>query len=170
MESFQKKLDRVRKPRVHMTYDVETNGTQVKRELPFVVGVMGDYAGDRKPLESLEDRKFIEINRDNFNDVLSRRNPELNLRVKNTLQNDDSEIGVKLSFKNMKDFEPEAIVDQVEPLKKLLEIREQLEELERQSYKYPGLENLLEEIMKNPANIQQLIQEFTAQQEESAHE
>ena len=85
-ESTQKKLDRVRKPRVHITYEVETEGAQVVKELPFVVGVLGDFSGQpTEPLKPLKDRKFIQIDRDNFNDIMAQMAPELNLRVENTL-------------------------------------------------------------------------------------
>ena len=90
-ESLQKKLDRVRKPRVHITYDVETEGAAVTKELPFVVGVLGDFSGQpTEPLKPLKDRKFIQIDRDNFNDVMARMTPGLNLRVKNALKDDGS--------------------------------------------------------------------------------
>ena len=93
--SIHEKLNRVRKPRVHITYDVETEGAQVQRELPFVMGVLGDFSGDpTMPLRPLSDRKFIQIDRDNFNDVMARIAPGLKLRVDNTLGNDGSQIAV----------------------------------------------------------------------------
>src|SRR5580698_8809190 len=123
-ESLQKKLDRVRKPRVHITYDVETEGAAVTKELPFVVGVLGDFSGQpTEPLKPLKDRKFVQIDRDNFNDIMGRMTPGLNLKVENTLKGDGSEMGVQLKFKSMDDFEPGNIVKQVEPLNKLLETR-----------------------------------------------
>ena len=99
-ESQQQKLNRVRKPRVHITYEVETEGAQVVKELPFVVGVMGDFSGDpTSKLKPLKDRKFIQIDRDNFNDdVLQRMTPGLNMRVENTLAGDGSEMSVNLEF------------------------------------------------------------------------
>ena len=116
-ESIHEKLKRVRKPRVHITYQVETEGAAVVRELPFVVGVMGDFSGDpTEPLKSLKDRKFIQIDRDNFNDVMGRMTPGLNLKVKNTLKDDGSELGVQLKFGNMDDFSPEKVAQQVEPV------------------------------------------------------
>ncbi|HYT88629.1 MAG TPA: type VI secretion system contractile sheath small subunit, partial [Gemmataceae bacterium] len=102
MSSIHDKLDRVRKPRVQITYKVETEGAEVEKELPFVVGVMGDFSGNpTQPLKPLKDRKFIQIDRDNFNDVMSRMTPGLNLRVKNALKDDGSELGVQLKFGNM---------------------------------------------------------------------
>ena len=96
MSSVHDKLARVRKPRVHITYDVETEGAQIERELPFVVGVMGDFSGDpTEPLKPLTDRKFIQIDRDNFNDVMARMTPGLNIKVDNTLAGDGSEMAVQ---------------------------------------------------------------------------
>src|SRR4051812_46418922 len=130
MASVHEKLARVRKPRVHITYDVETEGAVVAKELPFVVGVLGDLSGDpTEPLKPLRDRKFIQIDRDNFNDVLGRMTPGLKLKVENTLADDGSQMAVDLKFKSMADFEPGRVVDQVEPLRKLLETRNQLRDL-----------------------------------------
>ena len=126
-ESIHKKLERVRKPRVHITYEVETEGAMVERELPFVVGVMGDFSGDpTEPLKPLKDRKFIQIDRDNFNDVMARMAPGLNLKVENTLQDDGSQMAVGLKFRSIEDFEPGRVVEQVPALKKLMETRNQL--------------------------------------------
>ena len=117
-ESQQKKLSRVRKPRVHITYDVETNGAMVKKELPFVVGVLGDFSGNpTQPLKNFKDRKFVQIDRDNFNDVMSRMTPGLNIKVENTRKGDGSEMGLQLQFNSMDDFEPARIIEQVEPLR-----------------------------------------------------
>ena len=125
--SIHDKLKRVRKPRVHITYDVETEGTAVKKELPFVVGVMGDFSGDNtEALKPLKDRRFVQIDRENFNDVLKRMSPSLKLLVDNTLNDDGSEFEVKLNFKSIDDFEPAAVVNQVEPLRKLMETRNKL--------------------------------------------
>src|SRR6059058_6116310 len=116
-ESLQKKLDRVRKPRVHITYDVETEGAAVTKELPFVVGVLGDFSGQpTEPLKPLKDRKFIQIDRDNFNDVMGRMTPGLNIKVDNTLAGDGSQMALNLKFNSMEDFEPAQVVGQVEPL------------------------------------------------------
>ena len=115
--SIHDKLSRVRKPRVHITYQVETEGAKVEKELPFVVGVLGDFSGKpTQPLKPLKDRKFIQIDRDNFNDVMARMTPGLEFRVENTLKGDGSEMAVKLEFNAMEDFEPGQIVQQVEPL------------------------------------------------------
>jgi type VI secretion system protein ImpB len=93
--SIHDKLKRVRKPRVHITYEVETEGAAVVRELPFVVGVMGDFSGNpSEPLKPLKDRKFVQIDRDNFNDVMARMTPGAKFKVDNTLANDGSQIAV----------------------------------------------------------------------------
>ena len=111
-ESIHDKLKRVRKPRVHITYDVETEGAVVQKELPFVVGVLGDFSGNpTEPLKPLKDRKFMQIDRDNFNDVMKRMTPGLNLKVENTLQGDGTEMAVKLKFNSMEDFEPANVVE-----------------------------------------------------------
>src|SRR5713226_2570605 len=106
-ESTQHRLDRVRRPRVQITYDVETNGAMVKTELPFVVGVMADLSGQPKDApRPLKERKFVPIDRDNFNEVLERATPRLAMKVQNRLTGDDSKLAVELNFKNMDDFEP----------------------------------------------------------------
>ncbi|MGO4841024.1 type VI secretion system contractile sheath small subunit, partial [Rhizobiaceae sp. 2RAB30] len=105
-ESVQQKLNRVRKPRVHITYDVETEGAQVRKELPFVVGVLGDFSGKPyEPLKPMRDRKFIQIDRDNFDEVMQRMTPGAEFKVENTLAADDSQLAVQLKFKSMDDFE-----------------------------------------------------------------
>src|SRR5688572_32474429 len=94
-ESVHNKLERVRKPRVHITYQVETEGAVVEKELPFVVGVLGDFSGNpTEPLKPLKDRKFVQIDRDNFNDVMARATPGLNLKVENTMKQDGGEMAV----------------------------------------------------------------------------
>ena len=156
-ESLQKKLDRVRKPRVHITYDVETEGAAVTKELPFVVGVLGDFSGQpTEPLKPLKDRKFIQIDRDNFNDVMARMTPGLNLKVKNTLKEDGSEIGVQLKFGSMDDFAPEKVAQQIDPLKKLMETRDKLRDLLTKIDRSENLENILENVLKNTEELKKL--------------
>jgi type VI secretion system protein ImpB len=162
-ESLQKKLDRVRKPRVHITYDVETEGASVQKELPFVVGVLGDFSGQpTEPLKPLKDRKFIQIDRDNFNDVMARMTPGLNLRVKNTLKDDGSELGVQLKFGNMDDFSPEKVAQQVEPVKKLLETRDKLRDLLTKIDRSEDLEKVLEQVLSNTEQLKKLAGEVGA--------
>ncbi len=160
-ESIHDKLKRVRKPRVHITYDVETEGAVVQKELPFVMGVMGDFSGDpTQPLKSLKDRKFIQIDRDNFNDVMARMTPGLNMRVENTLSGDGSEMAVQLKFNSIEDFEPANVVKQVAPLKKLLETRDKLRDLLTKVDRSEDLENVLEDVLENTDRLKKLSQEL----------
>jgi type VI secretion system protein ImpB len=157
MASVHDKLERVRKPRVHITYQVETEGAAVVRELPFVVGVMGDFSGDpTEPLKPLKDRKFIQIDRDNFNDVMARMTPGLNLKVENTLKGDGSEMGVNLKFKSISDFEPAKVVEQVEPLKKLMDTRNKLRDLMSKVDRSEELEQVLDRVLQNNEDLKKL--------------
>ena len=159
--SIHSKLKRVRKPRVHITYDVETEGAAVKKELPFVIGVTGDFSGhNTADLKPLKDRRFIQIDRDNYNDILKRMNPKLDIKVDNTLSDDDSEIAVSLSFKSLSDFEPAAIVNQVEPLKQLMETRNKLRDLMTKVDRSEDLENILEEVLNNTKSLDKLASEL----------
>jgi type VI secretion system protein ImpB len=156
-ESIHKKLERVRKPRVHITYEVETEGAMVERELPFVAGVMGDFSGDpTEPLKPLKDRKFIQIDRDNFNDVMARLTPGLNLKVDNTLQDDGSQMAVDLKFRSMEDFEPGAIVNQVPALKKLMDTRNQLRDLMTKVDRSDQLEKVLERVLQSTDDLKKM--------------
>jgi type VI secretion system protein ImpB len=156
-ESIHKKLERVRKPRVHITYEVETEGAMVERELPFVVGVMGDFSGDpTEPLKPLKDRKFIQVDRDNFNDVMARLTPGLNLKVDNTLQDDGSQMAVELKFRSMEDFEPAAIVNQVPALKKLMDTRNQLRDLMTKVDRSDQLEKVLERVLQSTDDLKKM--------------
>ncbi len=160
-ESIHDKLKRVRKPRVHITYDLETNGAVVEKELPFVMGVMGDYSGDNtEGKKSLKDRKFAQIDRDNFNDLMGKVNPQLNLKVENTMEGDGSEISVDLDMKNMEDFEPHKLVDQIEPLKKLMETRSKLRDLLTKADRSEELETILEEVLSNTDALANLSSEL----------
>ncbi|HVW54548.1 MAG TPA: type VI secretion system contractile sheath small subunit [Rhizobiaceae bacterium] len=160
-ESVQQKLNRVRKPRVHITYDVETEGAQVRKELPFVVGVLGDFSGKSyEPLKPLRDRKFIQIDRDNFDDVMKRMTPGAEFKVENTLAGDDSEMAVSLRFNSIDDFEPGAVVQQVEPLRKLLAVRNKLRDLMSKVDRSEELEKLLEEVLQNTDKLSALAEEL----------
>src|SRR5512133_2515781 len=113
-ESLQHTLDRVRSPRVQITYDVEVGDAIQMKEIPFVVGVLGDLSGNPdEPLPKLKDRKFVEIDRDNFNTVLAGMKPRLAYKVDNKLTDDDSKIGVELRFKSLDDFHPERVAEQI---------------------------------------------------------
>ena len=160
-ESIQQKLKRVRKPRVHITYDVETEGATVVKELPFVMGVLGDFSGHpTKELPPLEDRRFVEIDRDNFDDVMKRMTPALNLRVENTIADDGSEMAVELQFNALSDFEPANVVKQVEPLRKLLDTRNRLRDLASKIDRSTDLENILEKVLTSDDDLQKLSSEL----------
>ncbi len=155
--SVHDKLSRVRKPRVHISYEVETGGAAVVKELPFVVGVLGDFSGNPStPLKPMKDRKFVQIDRDNFNEVMATVSPELNIKVKNTLKGDGSDMAVQLKFRNMDDFAPGRIVDQVEPLKKLKQVRDQLSDLLSKADRSEDLEEILEKTLKSNDTLKKL--------------
>ena len=165
--SIHDKLKRVRKPRVHITYDVETEGLAVKKELPFVVGVMGDFSGDNTDaLKPLKDRRFIQKEHKNFNDVLKRMSPSLKLDVDNTLNDDGTQFEVNLNFKSIDDFEPAAVVNQVEPLRKLMETRNKLRDLMTKIDRSEELENVLEEVLSNTASLDSIAKELKLEETE----
>jgi type VI secretion system protein ImpB len=166
VDSVHDKLKRVRKPRVHITYDVETEGAAEVKELPFVIGVMGDFSGDpTEELRPLGERKFIQIDRDNFDTVMGRMSPGLRLRVENTLKGDGSEMPVDLKFRSMDDFEPGRVVEQVEPLRRLLETRNKLRDLMSKADSSEKLENLLEQILQDGDKVAALRAELGADKE-----
>jgi len=130
-ESTQQKLSRVRAPRVHITYDVEVGDAIELKELPFVMGVLGDFTGNpEQPLPKLMERKFVEVNPDNFDQVLDKMNPHLAFSVDNKLSDDpNSKLKVNLNFHELQDFEPEQVANQIGPLKELLDLRRKLADL-----------------------------------------
>src|SRR6201994_1137053 len=155
--SVHAKLNRVRKPRVHISYDVETEGAQVQRELPFVMGVMGDFSGDpTAPLQSMADRKFVQIDRDNFNDVMSRMNPGLKLKVDNKLSEAGGQMAVDLKFNAIEDFEPARVAQQVPALRALMETRAKLRDLMSKVDRSEELEGLLEKVLQNENELKSL--------------
>jgi len=146
---------------VHITYEVETEGATVVKDLPFVVGVMGDFSGNpTEPLKPLKDRKFVSIDRDSFNDVMKRMTPGVEMRVANTLADDGSELAVKLKFSSIEDFEPAKIVEQVEPLRKLLDTRNRLRELMSAVDRADGLEGELEKLLQDAEQLKKLAGEM----------
>src|ERR1700676_18710 len=158
-ESTQHKLDRVRSPRVHITYDVETGGAIELKELPFVVGVLGDFTGQpEQPLPKLKERKFVEVNPDNFDTVLEGMKPHLNFSVENKLSEDPDapNLKVDLRFKSMDDFEPENVARQVKPLKELLDLRTRLADLRGSLQGNDKLEELLLEAVGNTEKLDKL--------------
>lgn len=156
-ESIQQKIGRIRPPRVHITYDVEIGGAMVLKELPFVVGVTGDFSG--QPAEALppvRDRKFVQIDRDNFDQVLAGMKPRLVLRVPNKLSESGGSMSVELNFESLSDFHPDNLAQQVEPLRKLVELRQNLNDLLAKMDGNEKLGNILEEIMNNTDSQKQL--------------
>ena len=156
-ESIQHKIDRIRPPRVQITYDVETGGAIEMKELPFVVGVLGDFTGKpEEPLPGLKNRKFVEIDRDNFDQVMEGMKPRLSFSVDNKLQDDGSKMGVELKFKSMDDFEPDNIVQQVEPLRKLVEARQKLSDLLSKMDGNDKLEEILNDVVADAGKQKEL--------------
>ncbi|HEU4389535.1 MAG TPA: type VI secretion system contractile sheath small subunit [Blastocatellia bacterium] len=160
-ESVQHKISRVRPPRVHITYDVELGGAIEQKELPFVLGVLGDFSGKPdQPLPRVKDRKFVEIDRDNFNQVMGAMKPRLAFRADNKLVNDGTKLNVELRFNRIEDFEPDNLVQQIEPLRKLVEARQKLGDLMSRMDGNDRLEELLQEIIQNTGTQQQLSREL----------
>lgn len=150
VESLQHKLDRVRPPRVQITYDVEIGGAIVMKEIPFVVGIIADLAGvPADPLPKLKERKFVEIDRDNFNDIMEKIKPRLPLRVDNKLGNDESHMSAELHFHSIEDFDPLNVVKQIDPLARLYEARTHLKDLLTKLDGNDTLDSLLQEIIQN---------------------
>lgn len=164
-ESLQHKIDRVRPPRVQITYDVEVGGAIELKELPFVIGVMGDFTGKpEEPLPAFKNRKFVEIDPDNFNQVLGGMKPRLAFTVDNKLQDDGSKMGVELKFNDIEDFEPDNIVKQVDPLRKLVEARQRLADLRSKMDGNEKLESFLEDVIGN-ADKQKELSDALAKEE-----
>jgi type VI secretion system protein ImpB len=149
-ESLQKKVGRVRPPRVQITYDVQIGDAIEKKELPFVVGVMADLSGmPDKPLPPIAKRKFVAIDRDNVNDVMKKIGPRLAFKVPNRLSEDDTKLNVELRFENMDDFQPAKIAQQITPLRKLLDLRNSLANLRSSLIGNEKLDSLLQEVIQN---------------------
>jgi type VI secretion system protein ImpB len=156
-ESVQHKLDRVRPPRVHITYDVEIGGAIELKELPFVLGVLGDFSGKpEQQLPRVKDRKFVEIDRDNFNQVMAGMKPRLAYSVENKLSDDDSKMNVEIRLNSLEDFEPDNVVQQVAPLKKLVDARKRLSDLLSKMDGNDRLGELLGDIVENTGTQKRL--------------
>jgi len=156
-ESMQHKIDRVRAPRVHITYDVEVGDSIEMKEIPFVVGVLADLSGKPdEPLPKLKDRKFVEIDRDNFNNVLAAMKPRVAFKVDNKLAEDDTKLAVDLRFKSLDDFHPERVANQVDPLRKLVEARGRLSDLLNKLDGNDKLDELLQQVITNSDSLQKL--------------
>jgi type VI secretion system protein ImpB len=162
-ESLQHKLDRVRSPRVHITYDVETGGAVEQKELPFVMGIFGDFTGmPEEPLPKLKDRKFVEVNPDNFDTVLAAMKPHLAFSVENKLseESDPGQLRVNLQFKSLDDFAPAQVAKQIKPLKELMELRNKLSDLRGSLQGNDKLEELLQDAMRDPEKKNKLKSEL----------
>jgi type VI secretion system protein ImpB len=162
-QSTQHKIDRVRPPRVQITYDVEVGDAIEIKELPFVMGVMGDFSGQpTEPLARLKDRKFVEVNPDNFDSVLANMKPHLAYSVENKLSEDPNagNLKVNLDFKSMDDFSPESVARQVGPLRELLELRDRLRDLRGNMQGNDKLEELLREAVTDKDKLAKLRTEL----------
>jgi type VI secretion system protein ImpB len=172
-KSTQHKLDRVRPPRVHVTYDVEVGDAIEMKELPFVMGVLGDFTGQpEQPLPRLRDRKFVEVNPDNFDSVLEGMKPHLSFSVENKLAEDSNapNLKVDLHFKSMDDFEPEQVARQVKPLRELLELRTKLSDLRGSLQGNDKLEELLLDAVGNTEKLNKLRGEVGSTSEGKSNE
>jgi type VI secretion system protein ImpB len=159
-ESLQHKLDRVRSPRVHITYDVEIGDAIEVKEIPFVVGVLGDLSGKPdEPLPPPKDRKFVEIDRDNFDKVLEGMKPRLAFRVDNKLTGEDTKMAVELRFKSLDDFHPERVVQQIDPLRQMLNVRQRLSDLLNRLDGNDRLDELLQKVISSTESLEQLGKE-----------
>jgi type VI secretion system protein ImpB len=169
-ESLQHKLDRVRSPRVHITYDVETGGAVEKKELPFVMGVFGDFTGTpEEPLPKLKDRKFVEVNPDNFDSVLAAMKPHLAFSVENKIsdETDAGQLKVNLRFRSLDDFEPTQVAKQIKPLNDLLSLRTKLSDLRGSLQGNDKLDDLLQAALRNDESLGKLKSEISAAKEGS---
>ncbi len=165
-ESVQKRLQKVRPPRVQMTYDVEIGDAIENKELPFVMGVVGDFGGNSEVEQKrLKDRKFIGIDRDNFDEVLKGVEPRAAFGVSNELSDEGGQLRVDLRFKSLNDFRPEAVVDQVAPLRRLLEARTKLADLRNKLAGNDKLEDILNDVLNSTEKLAQLEQQSTAKKD-----
>lgn len=161
-DSTQKKLERVRPPRIQISYEVETGGAIEMKE-PFLMGVLGDFSGNpAEPLPRLKDRKFVEITPDNFDDTLASMKPRLQIAVENKLSDDENapKLGVELNFRSMDDFNPENVAQQVKPLRELLELRTELSNLRANLQTNEKLDEVLQDTLGNADKMAKLKSEL----------
>jgi type VI secretion system protein ImpB len=157
IESTQHKLDRVRPPRVQITYDVELGGAIEKKELPLVIGILADLSGKPdQPLPKFKERKFVELDKDNFDQVLASICPRVAYSVDNKLSKNGTNVNVELRFRSVEDFEPLNVVNQVAPLKKLLEARGRLSDLLAKLDGNDELDSLLQEVVANTDSLKEI--------------
>jgi type VI secretion system protein ImpB len=162
-DSTQKKLERVRPPRIQISYEVETGGAIEMKELPFLMGVLGDFTGQpTEPLAKLKDRKFVEVTPDNFDDVLASMKPHLAFTVENKLSDeaDAPKLGIDLNFRSLDDFSPEGVAQQVKPLRELLELRRQLADLRGSLQTNDKLDEVLQATLGDAAKMDKLRAEL----------
>ncbi|MFN2564008.1 MAG: type VI secretion system contractile sheath small subunit [Gemmatimonadaceae bacterium] len=160
-QGTQKKLERVRPPRVSITYEVETGGAIEMKELPFVMGVLADLSGNpAQPLPRLKERKFVEVNPDNFDTVLKSAQPRLQFTTENKLNPDGSKIAVELKFESLDDFSPDRVAEQVKPLRELLELRTKLADLRGRLQGNDKLEEILQETINDAEAMSKLRAEI----------
>jgi type VI secretion system protein ImpB len=169
-ESIQHKLDRVRPPRVHITYDVEIGDAVEQKEIPFVVGVLADLAGKpAAPLPALKERTCIEIDRDNFNTILEGMRPRLAFKVANRIQENDTRIGVDLTFGSLDDFHPASIAQKVAPIRKLVEARRKLYNLLGKLDGNDALEALLQDVVTNTDKLELIAKHAPGDRRDDPH-
>jgi type VI secretion system protein ImpB len=167
-DSVQKRLEKVRPPRVQLTYDVEIGDAIEQKEIPFVVGVLGDFTGQpdpNKPLPRLKERKFVNVDLDNFDEVMKGMAPAASYRVHNELSPEGGEFAVNLAFRELADFRPESVVQQVEPLRRLLEARTKLADLRNKMAGNDKLEDLLGDVLSNTDQLAELARQANTTQE-----
>ena len=166
-ESVQKKLQRIRPPRVQLTYDVEIGDGKEVKELPFVVGVLGDFsAASELEKTKLKDKKFINVDLENIDEVMESLAPRASFQVENTISEEGGRMGVDLTFNSMADFRPVNVVQQVDPLRKLVDARERLSDLRNKISNSERLEDLLDEVLKNTDQIRKMSAEAGADDHE----
>ncbi|MBI0326502.1 type VI secretion system contractile sheath small subunit [Burkholderia plantarii] len=159
-ESIQKRLQKVRPPRVQLTYEVERGDAIEVKELPFVVGVVGDLAGQSEvEMPKLRDRKFVNIDRDNFDDVMKAIEPRAAFQVENKLSEDGGKFAVDLKFRSLDDFDPDQVVNQIDPLRRLIEARSKLADLRNKLAGNDKLEDLLSEVLSNTQQLEALAKQ-----------
>lgn len=160
-ESLQSKLDRVRRPRVHIKYEVETNGAREVKELPFVVGVLADLSGQPKEgLKPLKDRSFTMIDKENFNQIMEKQAPRVAIKVPNKLTDENTNLNVEVNFKTIEDFEPTRVAEQVPALRELLEMRRKLDHLLSKMEGNDKLEALLASVLTDTEKATALAKEM----------
>lgn len=172
-ESTQTKLTRVRPPRVQISYEVNVGDAIEIKEIPFVMGVLGDFTGQPvEPLEPLKNRKFVEVTPDNFDDVLAKMKPHLAFSVENKLSEDPGapKLKVDLNFKSLEDFDPQNVARQVKPLKELLDLRTKLADLRGSLQTNQKLDEMLQEMVNSADQLTKAKSEVAAEKKGEGNE